>query len=81
MTPRSGVGFLMEATAAIRSGSGGPPSLGTFWLEQQLWQRLGLRRDDLRNRPWREVEDYLLYIDLSAREERAQQRRANNARR
>jgi hypothetical protein len=62
-------------------GTEGPPSLSTFWLEQQMWQRLGLRRQDLETRPWREVEDYLLYIQLITREEQAQQRRANSGRR
>lgn len=61
-------------------GTEGPPSLGTFWAEQQLWQRLGLRREDLERRPAREVEDYLLYIQLSAREEQAQQRRQSHGR-
>jgi hypothetical protein len=46
-----------------------------------MWQRLGLRRQDLETRPWREVEDYLLYIQLITREEQAQQRRANSGRR
>jgi hypothetical protein len=61
-------------------GTEGPPSLSTFWAEQQLWQRLGLRREDLERRPAREVEDYLLYIQLIAREEQAQQRRQSNGR-
>lgn len=62
-------------------GTEGPESLSTFWAEQQLWQRLGLRRQDLETRPWREVEDYLLYIQLITREEQAQQRRANSGQR
>lgn len=61
-------------------GTEGPPSLSTFWAEQQLWQRLGLRREDLEQRPAREVEDYLLYIQLIAREEQAQQRRQSHGR-
>lgn len=61
-------------------GTEGPPSLSTFWAEQQLWQRLGLRREDLERRPAREVEDYLLYIQLIAREEQAQQRRQSHGR-
>lgn len=58
-------------------GTQGPPSLSVFWTEAQLWQRLGLRREDLLQRPWREVDDYLLFIQLIAREEAEQQRRAN----
>lgn len=50
--------------------------MSTFLLEQQLWQRLGLRREDLLSRPAREVEDYVLFIQLIVREEQAQQRRA-----
>lgn len=34
-----------------------------------MWKHLGLRREDLINRPWREVEDYMLYIEMIAREE------------
>lgn len=59
-------------------GTAGPPSLSTFLLEQQLWQRLGLRREDLAGRPAREVEDYLLFIQLISREEQA--RRSADAR-
>jgi hypothetical protein len=42
-------------------------------MEQELWKRLGLRRDDLLNRPAREVSDYLLYIQLINREEQRRQ--------
>jgi hypothetical protein len=57
-------------------GTAGPESLGTFSLEAQLWQRLGLHLADLEGRPWREVEDYFTYIELIVREEQAQARRA-----
>lgn len=57
-------------------GTAGPPSLASFSLEQQLWQRLGLHARDLEDRPWREVEDYLLFIQLIVREEQAQARRS-----
>jgi hypothetical protein len=39
-----------------------------------------LRREDLRERPDREVRDYLLYIQLINREEQAQNRK-NRSRR
>lgn len=58
-------------------GSAGPPSLGRFSLEHQLWTRLGLRREDLARRPWREVEEYITYIELIVREEQAQARRGS----
>jgi len=60
-------------------GTAGPPSLSTFLLEQQLWQRLGLRREDLASRPAREAEDYFLFIQLIVREEQAQNRRSAHA--
>lgn len=63
--------------SAIRMGTPGPPSLGTFWLRQQFWKRLGLRLEDLDGLPWREVEDYILYIQLICREEEAKNRQAN----
>jgi hypothetical protein len=68
----------VEATNAIRGGSGsGPPSLVKFSIEHQLWERLGQRLDPrpLYERPWREVEDYILYVQLICREEDAQRRR------
>lgn len=58
-------------------GTPGPPSLGSFVLEQQLWQRLGRHVEDFHDRPWREFEDYLLYIQLIVREEQAQARRSS----
>lgn len=39
-----------------------------------MWKRLGLRREDLERMPWREVEEYIVYIELSIREENAQRR-------
>jgi hypothetical protein len=49
-------------------------------LEQQLWQRLGIHLADLETRPWREVEEYLLYIELIVSEEQAQQAAARRSR-
>lgn len=57
-------------------GSGGPPSWGSFTLEIALWQRMGLHLADLESRPWREVEDYLVYLQLIDREEAEAQARA-----
>jgi hypothetical protein len=48
--------------------------MGTFLVERELWKQLGLRREDLIDRPQREVEDYLLYIELICREERKAQK-------
>jgi hypothetical protein len=46
-------------------------------LRQELWERLGMRPEDPAwlSLPEREVEDYLLYIQLIRREEQAQQRK------
>lgn len=53
------------------------PSLATFVLEAEMYKRLGLRREDLMNRPAQEIKDYMFFIELIQREEQAQQARAN----
>lgn len=78
--PQSGGSFLMSLTAAIRSGSGGPPVLGRFSLEQQIYKRLGQTWDQFKQRPYQEVQDYLLIIQLICREEEAQNRRRSRGR-
>jgi hypothetical protein len=50
-------------------GTPGPPSLEKFKVEQQLWQRLGTNWAEFRQRPRKEVEEYLIYIQLICREE------------
>jgi hypothetical protein len=40
-------------------------------MEREFWKELGLTREALRNRPWREVSDYALIIQLIRREENA----------
>jgi hypothetical protein len=69
---------VLALAGAIRQGSGGPPILQRYWTEQALWQRLGVRLGPERagERPHREVEDYLLIIQLTAREEAARARAA-----
>jgi hypothetical protein len=46
-------------------------------MERELWKHLGLTREAILTRPAREIEDYLLYIQMIAREEQEQQRRQN----
>lgn len=67
---------------AIRNGTEGPPSLSKFALEQQFWQRCGIRLDPrpLLDRPVQEVEDYLVYVQMICREEDAQRRRQSRGR-
>lgn len=43
-----------------------------------MYKRLGLRREDLMNRPAQEIKDYMFFIELIQREEQAQQARANS---
>lgn len=50
-------------------GTAAPEVLHDFLVEQEFWQRLGLTREALRHRPWREVDDYALIIQLIKREE------------
>lgn len=49
-------------------------------MERELWQQLGLRREDLANRPAREVEEYILFIQLIEREKQARQQRSQRGR-
>jgi hypothetical protein len=58
--------------SAIRSGSPGPASLQKFRLEHQLYQRLGMKLDDLLDRPVQEVHDYIMFIEMICREENYQ---------
>ncbi len=56
-------------------GTPGPEVLHDFLVEREFWQQLGLTREALRDRPWREVEDYALIIQMIRREEAAQANR------
>jgi len=66
---------------SVRTGKTSLESLGRFWLRQQVWKRLGLTLEQLLELPWPEVEDYLVFIQLTNREEEAANRRANSGRR
>ena len=69
------MGFLSKAQAAIRSGGSGPASLAFFLMEKEIFRQLGQTREEFLKRPWKEAEDYVLLIQLIAREEQAQQQR------
>lgn len=58
----------------------GPPTLGTFRLRTQLWQRLGMKLEEFQALPWREAEEYIFYLQLIIQEEEAQQRSRSRAR-
>lgn len=45
--------------------------LQRFLMRQQMWNRLGLRADDLERLPEREFQDYCTIIALLTREESA----------
>lgn len=68
---------MQRTAAAIRQGTEGPPSLGTYRLLKEFWQRLGMRRADIQELSAREFEDYLTIIELEIREENAARRRGN----
>lgn len=51
------------------------PSFETFLMEAEMFKRLGLRREDLMNRPAQEIQDYCFFISMMQREEQAQQNR------
>jgi len=40
-----------------------------------MFKRLGLRREDLMERPAQEIKDYMFFIELIQREEQAQRER------
>lgn len=67
----------MEAAAAIRMGTQGPPSLHEFWLRKELKAQLGMSLDEFQALPWRTAEEYVTYLQLIAREENEQRRRQN----
>lgn len=69
----------MEAAAAIRMGTQGPPTLHEFWLRKELWTQIGMSLEEFYELPWRTAEEYIKYLELIAREESEQRRR--NARR
>ena len=58
-------------------GTPGPEVLQDFLIEREFWKELGLTREALRDRPWREVQHYALIIQLIRREENARAARAN----
>lgn len=62
-------------------GTPGPPSLQTFLLRQEFWQRIGMTLESLERLPEREIEEYALIIQLLQRQEQADQRKANSGRR
>jgi hypothetical protein len=56
-------------------GTPGPPVLDQFLTERELWQQLGLTREEARKRPHREIADYKRIISMIRREEAAQANR------
>lgn len=61
-------------------GTEGPPQLTAFLIQREFWKELGWTRDDLLNRPQREVDEYALFISMIRREEAARQAAANRRR-
>jgi hypothetical protein len=61
-------------------GTEGPPELTAFLIQREFWKELGWTRDDLENRPRREVSDYALFITLIRREEQVRAARARAGR-
>lgn len=69
--------FLTKLANGIRTGNGGPRVLSDFALEHEIYKRLGQTWDQFVERPWKQVEDYILIIQMICREEDAQNRRRN----
>lgn len=67
----------MQASAAIKMGTQGPPSLHEFWLRKELHSQLGMTLEEFQALPWRTAEEYITYLQLITREENEQRRRQN----
>lgn len=76
----SSLTFVSKVSAAFRLGTpvDDVPSLSTFLMEMEMYKRLGLRREDLLNRPAQEIKDYSFFISMMQREESARQAQQNN---
>lgn len=71
---------MSKVSASIRLGTPTDdiPSFSSFLLEMEMFKRLGLRREDLLNRPAQEIKDYCFFISMIQREEQARQNQANH---
>ena len=61
------------------TGQNAPPILLQYWLEKAFWKNLGLRRQDLKNRPKTETLQYQEIMLEEARKARADQNSNPNA--
>lgn len=56
----------------------GLPSLNSFLMEMEFFKRLGLRREELAERPVQEIKDYCFFISMIQRKEEADRRQQNS---
>lgn len=68
---------MRDTIWAFRQGRPGPPSLSKFELERWLWRELGQSLSEFLARPWREVDRYLLFIEVENREKAIAREQAN----
>ena len=62
-------------------GTTPPPEFEQFLVEQAFWKELGISDGrPLNDRPYRQVDDYVLFISMIRREEAARQAQANRRR-
>lgn len=73
---------MSKVSAVINMGAAaeGLPSLNTFLMEMEFFKRLGLRREELENRPVQEIKDYCFFISMIQRKEEADQKKQNASR-
>jgi hypothetical protein len=65
---------VSKVSAAINMGTAiEVPSLASFVMEMEFQKRLGLTREDLLNRPAKEIEDYCFFISMLQRKEHSDQ--------
>lgn len=71
---------MSRVSAVINMGATaeGVPSLGTFLTEMEFFKRLGLRREELADRPAQEIKDYCFFIEMIQRKEAADQAKQNH---
>ena len=74
----TGPGFSQLALIAAKAGKTTDPHIGQFFREATLWQRFGLRREDLQQRSWMEIEELLDVAQALHLVEQAESERLRN---
>ncbi len=67
--------------SAVRAGKSSHPTIAKAFSEQTYWQRYGIHVDPrpLRDRPWREIEEYRVLTEYLIAHEQAEAAKAARA--